>query len=105
MNNQQQKTAESELREIAEKAGITLRQLIEKFHLALIDDEKMRTRMLKQQEMEQQHMAGQLNILSYRNETLNNKLLTYRLERKVWWMNLQRTIIGWFKRSPKQPKP
>lgn len=81
------KTAEDQLRAIAEAAGMTLSDFHQLFNKAFIEDEKIRQRMIMQQQQELQYLQNQLNALQFRNETINNQLLTYELEQKVKEMN------------------
>lgn len=91
---------EERLRQIAQQAGMTLRELNQLFQLVMIDDEKTRHRIIEQQKQEMQYMQNTLTGLQYRNETLQNKLLTYQLERKVKRMELAKRIRGWLKKKP-----
>jgi len=99
MENKQQKSAEDRLREIAQGLGMTMRDFQQLFNQAYIEDEKIRGRLIERQNQEIQMMQNQLASLQYRNESMQNQLLTYKLERRVKWMNLRKKMEGWFVKS------
>lgn len=94
-------TPESRLRAIAEASGMTMRELNELFQRVMIDDEKTRHRLIEQRKAEVEYLQLQLMQVQYRNEMMQNELLTGSLRRKVWREKLRTRIVGWFKRKPR----
>lgn len=101
MENKKQQTAEQQLREIADKAGMTLRDLNQMFQRAYIDDEKTRSRIIEQQKQEMAIQQNQLMGLQYRNETMSNQLLTYQLGRKIKWVQRKQWVMSLFTKKKK----
>jgi cytidylate kinase len=96
MDNKQQQTKEDKLRQIAEKSGMTLRELNELFQQVMIEDEKTKNRMIEQQKTELAYMQNQLMGLQYRNESMSSQLLTFQLERKIKQIKNKKRILGFF---------
>ena len=94
MDNKQQQSAEEQLRKIAEANGMTMRDFHQLFNKAYIDDEKIRARLIEQQKQEMAYLENTLLHLRYRNESMQNQLLTYELEQKVKEMNEQKEVSG-----------
>lgn len=95
-------TPEAKLRAIAEKAGLTFRQMNEMFQAAMISDEKTRHRMIEQRKQEVEYMQLQLMQVQYRNEMMSNELLTAKLRRHVARLKMWQKVTGLFRPSQKQ---
>ena len=79
---------------------MTLRELNELFQRVMIDDEKTRHRLIEQRKAEVEYLQLQLMQVQYRNETMQNELLTAHLRRKVARLKLWNKVKAWFKRQP-----
>lgn len=78
-------TAEERLKEIASKAGCTMRELYEIVNKVYIDDAKFKDRIVEQKTKELQMKQAELAFINYENSIMENTLLAFRLKRAVWW--------------------
>jgi hypothetical protein len=76
------KQAENQLREIATKAGVTIREIYQLVNKVYIDEENLQKRLYDLKNAEMQNRQLMLYDLQMKNEGLNNKILVFKLMRK-----------------------
>lgn len=89
--------AEEQLREIANKAGTSIKQIYSLVTQAYIDDTHYQEKVNQLRNVEVQYKQLRLLNIQTDNGLIENELLAYKLRRKQWWMKL-------FSKSPKPIK-
>ena len=96
MENKEQQSAESTLRTYAETLKVPFKDFYHLLNKAYIDDEAIMKRMQQQNQynlnLQQQH----LNLLQYKNESMQNQLMSFDLEKKVRQLNRKKAIRKFF---------
>jgi hypothetical protein len=118
MSNEKIKAAEQRIKEIAEKAGVRQSEIYALVNQAMIADMQHTEKMLKFRQYQYQDKEMNLMEQKQRNAEMDGILLSFKLRRKVRWINLMdwignipAKVKSWFGKKSKpvdavaHPKP